>query len=259
MLESSFGKIRKIIQNPNVIPDILDNVDREKPPRIAEKTFETPSDAAPLLDRLCPPESAQMLRSLTANFQQYVSYRARVAAGKKEDGTSHVHDFVIERSDAETSFYFVDPEHYVGKRNLLRASVSNLMSMRLRNDGGDTLPSVAILRFRTDSLASIDRTQLKMEQQLGHGRQLLADDALPKFLANHPEEILFRTIATPERGLVQSRYVDNRHGLELFLDGMPSAPALEGKVTAHQAILDRFIRLLQEGQFVPILQNRERI
>jgi len=249
MLESSFGKIRQIRQSG--IADVKDNIETAAPPRELELTFDGENGAGPVLDRLCPEKLGEALRALTEELPQGITYRARTSAGRSESGTKHVHDFVIEKSESTTSLYFLDPEHYVGKQNLLRPSIANLMSMELSQQTG-TLPKVAILRFRTQLLAASDRTALKMDEQLNIARGLVSNDALPEFLKNTPQEIVFRTVINEDKGIVQSRYVDNEWGLELFLKGASSAPSLEGRVVSQQAILQRFVRLLEEKKFEPI-------
>lgn len=236
------------------IPDILDNFARKNAPPISERTFETPEESAPVLERLCPEKIRAQLRELTTDFEDGVTYRARTSVGHAEDGTKHPHDFVIEKMGGTTSFYFVDPEHFVGQRNMRRPSISNLMTLRLKSDSSD-LPEIAITRFRTKSLADSNITELKMEKQLGHARTLIQSRGVPVFLENNPQEVTFRTVVTPKEALAQSRYV-GESDLETFLRGADSAWALEGKLVSQQAILKSFVQLLQNGEFERVKEKR---
>ncbi|MDP3646340.1 MAG: hypothetical protein Q8R25_04595 [bacterium] len=250
MLESNLKKLQRI--KNSVIPDVLDNFGRKNAPPIAERKFENPEDSLPVLERLCPEKIRIRLRELTKDFDQSVTYRARISVN--HGGAKHPHDFVVEKNNGVTSFHFVDPEHFVGKRTLRRPSISNLMSLRLADDTGE-LPEIAIVRFRTKTIAESDITQLKMERQLNHTRTLIENDGLPALLKNNPEEVTFRTVVTPREALIQSRYI-GEEGLKNFLDGRSPALVLEGKITSQQAVLQSFIRLLETGKFEPVKEKR---
>lgn len=252
-LDSALRKLRRI--RDNVLPDTMDNFGREKAPNAAERIFTSPEEARAVLDRLCPKESLDAIRHLTEHFEVGHTQRARTVVGDAESGTRHPHDFVIEKDEMGTSLYFVDPEHYVGERNMRRPSISNLMALRIPKED-TSLPGVVITRFRTASLAASDRTELKMDNQLVHARELFHTQGVPTFLAATLNEIVFRTMITEERGIVQSRYVGTTFALEMFLDGNKSAYALEGKVTAQNAVLESFVRLLQEGAFEDFAEKK---
>ena len=252
MLEKSLSTLKRIREN--VVPDTLDNIASQNAPPSFERAYEEPEDAAPVLDRLFPKDSRAALRSLTKEMVPGVTYRSRVLAGKNRE-TKHPHDFVIEKSDSATSFYFVDPEHYVGERQVRRPSIGNLVAMKL-HDAPTSLPEVAILRFRTHSLVEDDRKELKMTRQLEHARELLPRNGVPSFLDNTREEITFRTVVNAERGVVQSRYVGDTWGLELFLEGASSASVLEGKVASQQAIVQSFVSQLEKNAFQPVEDKR---
>lgn len=255
MLERAARALRQIPRiRKNVIPDIMDNMPSRKAPPTVEKNFESVSEASPVLERLCPHEARQALRSLTSEFEEGATYRARTTVGSLEDGTKHPHDFVLEKHGGDLCLYFVDPEHFVGERNLRRPSISNLMALRLPVGGSE--PSVAVARFRTQTIAATDIAELKMERQLAHARQLIDNDGLPEPLRSHERDVLFRLLATPQRALLQSRYVGTSFGMELLLEGARSAPVLEGKVDSQRAIIESFLQLLRAGEFKSVTEKR---
>ncbi|TSC80924.1 MAG: hypothetical protein G01um101429_49 [Parcubacteria group bacterium Gr01-1014_29] len=189
---------------------------------------------------------------MTQEFETDESYQTIILVGEKEKGTRHPHLFVAERDTDGIQLFFVDPEHAVGKQNILRPRIGNLMALRIYNDRSD--PELAILRYRTKKIEEKDITVLKLQPQLEAARKLIHNEGVPKFLQGKEEEILFRIVIKQEKGLAQARYT-NKKSLQSFLQGGKGSSLLEGKADSQQAIVNRFIQYMEEGRFGKVEQK----
>ena len=250
---SMFSK--KAVQN--YLPDMLENIPTNNAPSSAVESIESPEEAERLIESFLPSElrSAilEQVRSLPTGEN-----RARIAVGKKEDGTRHPHDYVIDKGSEGVSLYFVDPEHQMGKsksskgslpirKSDLRPKVGNLIALHF-NDS-EHVPAVSILRFRTASIE--DYHVLKMTQQLKEAKTLLEREPgeLPDFLAQSPNEITFHLEIRPDAMFVQSRFATPEQ-LELFLHGEAVTEGLKGKFSSYRQIMEHFLKHLEANRFV---------
>jgi len=226
----------------NVIPDISDNLSSREPLFI-EGVGE---QGKKLLERMIPKEKREQLLVMIRDFEEHSSYQTTTLVGEKKKRTQHPHLFVIERGDNHIQLFFVDPEHNVGKQNTLRPRIGNLMSLKIYE--GNSEPELAILRFRTPEIEDKDITLLKIQPQLEAARALIENEGVPQFLEDFREEILFRIVVRHDKSVLQARYTKEQ-GLKSFLEGGKGSSALEGKVDSQNAIIDRFVRFLEEKKF----------
>lgn len=224
------------------IPDFLDNVQRQFEPEVVEQDSYANEK---MLERLLPQEAREQLLALSENFERGQDYRAVILVGKKENGTLHPHLFVIQRTEKGIELFFVDPEHNVGKHNLLRPKIENLITMKVPQ-GSEAHSELAILRFRTNNIKDV--TLLKLQPQLEAARTLIDNDGVPQILQEYKNDITLRIVIKEGKTITQSRYTSKKE-LESFLAGKQGSFALEGKVQSQQAILKRFVEYLQEDKF----------
>jgi hypothetical protein len=104
---------------------------------------------------------------------------------------------------------------------------------------------VVILRFSTESMAPND---LKLRPQLQAAQQLLPRRGIPTII--DPEHILFRIVQSPTTNIVEARYTSPKEAQD-FLRGGHGSTALQGKVAAEQALIDRCIAFLATNAFIP--------
>lgn len=228
--------------------DVLDNIPSIGVAKTIEKKEDGPSA---LMERLVPPEIQRSLHERTKTIAPGQMLLARVLVNKQDKLSAHPHDFVIEAKNEEIHFYFIDPEHNVGKRHPIRPKVGNIVSYTLPRDKS-TLPSLAIVRYRTGDLDDIQ--PLKLRPQLKEAQGLLAQEGLPTFLKGKEKEVLLRIVATESKTLVQSRY-GTKDELTRFGKGEKGPHPLEARIASQHAILNRFVEYLDEGTFRPFMDS----
>jgi hypothetical protein len=233
-------KVEKFVKN--VVPDLLDNF----PNKLELPTYEySGEEAGFLMERLIPEVQRNKAMELTSEMADG-TYFYRTLVGSREEGTTHPHDFYIEKKAENTRFYFIDPEHNVGANNVFRPKIGNLMAIELSRNGES---HCAILRFRTDG---IPMNVLKLKPQYEASRTLIEDEGTPAFLKGREENILYRIVAQPNKVTTQTRFTNKQEAMS-FASGMPGSLALEGKAAAHAALFNRFLSLLSGGSFEPYM------
>lgn len=191
------------------------------------------------------------------------TYATRDRVGHTTEGTSHLHFFIIDRTEFGATLLFVDSEAYMnqGKREKgqvlregdLRPQVCNLMAVRLTD--GDTQPDIALTRFRTEKMQG--PSALSFEALLSLARGLFTNKGIPPALVDvQNTEVVFRLILEPSGGtplLVQSRDMKNVEEARQFLKGnTEGSPTLRGQIRSAAALLTgEFPAHLKRGDFVP--------
>lgn len=248
----------------NVVPDLLDNIPSKKGPSVAVEGIESPDQARPLTERIVPAELRDALASHVEHLPEGMSL-ARVVVGSVEDGTRHPHDYVIKKTAEDATYYFVDPEHQMGKskkatngpqirKGDLRPKIGNLLALRLKH--GSEVPELSILRFRAGAIQ--DPHVLKMSRQLEEAKKLLDTDALPSFLDGIENDVTFRLQVSLTGMRAESRYATPEE-LEQFLHGLTDNASLKGKLWSHEQIMRHFLKHLEAGRFKPVAEPVENV
>lgn len=228
-----------------LVDDVRDNLPSDYPPLAVEYVG---IEASKLLDRLLPRTAERAVRRLGSNYEDGELYYRFDNVGDKEQGTNHTHFYFMDQTrSGVTRMYFVDPEHLVAKRNMMRPSIVNLVGLEVPDDGVAS-PMVAILRYRVpeydyqDKPVGMDRESLRLviEQVLDNG------GSLPKELQGERErDVLFMMAATGSSSRVQARYSYNSQ-INSFAQGDKGSSALEGKVQVQVHVLNKLIRLFNQ-------------
>jgi hypothetical protein len=245
----------------NYVPDVLDKIPTSQPPARAVVGIESPEEAAPFLKKILPADLQESLMSQAALLPEGTN-RARVAVGKQEEGTRHPHDYIIEKDNGETTFYFIDPEHQMGKtkrakgnlmaiKGELRPKIGNLLALRFSQDG--SAPDISILRFRANNID--DSHIMKMSQQFEEAKKLLGSEEVPEFLSGIERDITFRLEVRAKSMSVQSRYATSEQ-LDGLLHGFIDTQALKGKVWAYAEIFKHFVQHMEAGHFQMISEPK---
>lgn len=228
----------------NIIPDLRDNFPRLsslKNWEIADSETD-PDAAARVKDRFLSEPQYQRLRSTTDQLPAEGLYEHTWLVGDKTKGTYHPHVFLVDRSGAGSDLFFIDPEHNVGRQNLFRPKISNLMAIKLADSYENS--EISIIRFSAEGLTP---DQLKLQQQFQVVRQLGDQDSL-QILEAVPDNVLFHGAIQAHSAKLSARYTNDRKAAD-FLNGGTGSRALRGKIKANEAIVNRFITYLEEGKF----------
>jgi hypothetical protein len=237
----------------NIVPDLRDNFRTEEPPLSLTQKFEDTGEYVHFIDSVFPHDTRKQLWEQLSTFKEG-THRARIKAGNLKQGTAHPHDYIIDKKREEISFYFIDPEHQLGKSKQkgmfpirtgdIRPKVSSLIGIKMTS--GSDMPEISTIRFRTETIE--DTQKLKMEAQLQIARGMLKTGETPEILKGKEEEITFRMVIGEGSVLVESRYV-NQEDLKKFIKGESSAKALEGKKDSFRAVMGQFIKYSKDGSF----------
>lgn len=196
-------------------------------------------------------------------------YLYREVVGFQEKATRHAHDFVLEISNGNIYFYFVDPEHSMGKgkkeglvlrRGDLRPKVNILFATSLTSEG--EIDRVSLLRYRADAISHEMKRLHKNREQLAIARSLIRDGALPDFLEDSEQNITFRLDMRPDDNhegydaVVQVRSVNDTEAVEKMIDrlllgmDLPPQDPLEGYLERYRAIMrTHFLRHIESGEY----------
>jgi hypothetical protein len=176
------------------------------------------------------------------------TYATGDRVGHVSEGTSHLHFFIVDRTENGATLLFVDSEAYInqGKRQKgqllregdLRPQVCNLMAVHMKD--GETQPDIAMTRFRTEKIKN--PADLSFDALLQVTRNLFRNKGIPPALAGlQNEEVVFRLVLAPSADaplLVQTRDTGDMAGLRLFLQGRSlGSPLLRGQVRSAAALL----------------------
>lgn len=268
--------VRKTVDTANrvsrdIIPGLLENIETQNIPPKVERVLES-DKAEQFAASLITKETREKLDALVSAFPDG-TYRSREAAGTPEDGSRHVHDFVIEKSGPSTRLYFIDPEHATGKsvnrgilprRGDLRPQVNVLFSAELLKD--DPVPRIALLRYRAAAIGEDKQHLNKPAAQLETARTMLTNGELPEFLQGKENQISFRLDLRSEGDkhnvIVQARAVRNELDVENMVEkltagkSLPAHDPLEGQATRFRSIMrTHFPNHLRAGTFESIKLN----
>lgn len=229
--------------------DVRDNFARDAAP-----VLERRGKHAELREALIPAEAREALVKAGRELPQGVWHSAVTLAGSSEKKTRHPHLFAVLPLGSAVEAYFVDPEHEVGRRNLLRPKVANIVALSLYEGRPD---EIAILRYRTvrgnDAMQTMHPNIVggvdNLRGQLKIARDLIERDGIPQELIGIEEEITFRLVVRDDRALLQSRYASPQQ-MRAALEGEFSG-TLEVKRVAQQRILERMARLVASGAMRP--------
>jgi hypothetical protein len=176
------------------------------------------------------------------------TYATGDRVGHVSEGTSHLHFFIVDRTEDGATLLFVDSEAYInqGKRQKgqllregdLRPQVCNLMAVHMKD--AETQPDIAMTRFRTEKIKN--PADLSFDALLQVTRNLFRNKGIPPALAElQNEEVVFRLMLSSSTStplLVQTRDTNDVAGLRLFLQGRSlGSPMLRGQVRSAAALL----------------------
>jgi hypothetical protein len=164
--------------------------------------------------------------------------------GEKSQHTAHGHRFVANVNDQRVLLLFLDPEHMVGRRNLLRPAVCNVLAVAVSRDQNEAA-ALAFQRVRTNAISD-ERLSFPSLHSLTEG--LLKNDNQP--LTTEPTDISFRLLLSPQHLHVQSRYVGPR-GITALRIGGVLPRFIQGKADTTQMILRKFLSVQKQGMFMP--------
>lgn len=255
---------------PDYLPAIMETRLTNRMPPYIERTL--PTDRANvLLQSLITPEQQLRLHTLVSELPEG-TFRWREAAGIPEDGSRHVHDFVIVKSDSATQLFYVDPEHGMGKsinkrrfglprRGDLRPQVNVLYGIELTPD--NTVSRVSILRYRAAAIPAEQVRLNKPSEQLVMAQLMLQTGALPEILQGKENEVTFhfdfRPTADGHQTAIRARAARDTDSLEQRLEGLTNGQSLspydpvEGQLRRFRAIVRTYFpRYIQEKRFQPV-------
>lgn len=243
----------------SIIPDLRDNIPTSEAPASATQESGPFTNTLRLSERLFPTDIRQGLIEKTELLADG-RYRARLKAGNKEKGTTHIHDYILDKTGPERRFSFVDAEHLMGgskNPGLLprvadfRPRVVNLLSVTLSDDPSTV--NMTALRFRTEALSE-NRRLFKAENLLSELESMVASNDLPAILAGHENEVVYYLHLQNGMAKVQARYASEPE-LKAYLRGETDSEMLRGRVTTQKAIIKKFLRYLGEDKFKPIKES----
>ncbi|MDA1061085.1 MAG: hypothetical protein O3B47_04820 [bacterium] len=237
-VKSSTALGRGILWARNAFSDVLENVSGVK---IGEAVGFRNLSGEPL-EKFLPADMKAEILELTKDYTEGVFYRAKVAAGKKENFTKHGHYFYFRKIQGGVQLYFVDPEFSVGRKNALRPPVCNLMATEL--NANHVFEKVSILRFAAvgdKSLSVKELTDSCLKMLNGHEPKIFDGDDFDK------------TFRLDLRG--GSQEIESRHAsdaeLRQFLRTGKGNLHIDGKAWAQRGVLSSFVRHLRDGKFKP--------
>lgn len=247
------SKTKKVLEN--IIPDIRDNFEANNIPKHAEKELLSLEERAALEKKLFTFKGIDILDKASEKMLKLEAgkYICRTVVGAVNQGTRHPHDFIIESNEKNVTYYFIDPEHNMGKQKRksilprpgdIRPHVSTLVSLCIPKNGDEA--EVSMLRFRTGFIE--DKSLLKMSTQSDIARQIANTGSLPEMLQENKKEITFYLKLDKNKAEIVSRYVSEEDLLKA-LDGEKSSRPIEGKITSFQHIINRGLTLLEGGAF----------
>lgn len=228
----------------NIIPDLRDNfpaLSNLKQWELSDSEAD-PSAVSRVKERFISREQHQQFLSALADIKPGQFYEYTWLVGRKPDGTSHPHVFLAENTGDKFNLFFIDPEHNVGKQNMFRPKISNLIAMRIAADYESS--EINIMRFNTEGLTP---DQLKLRQQFAAAKELLDEKHQPAMLENLQNNILFQASIGAHSAILRAKYGNSGKTSEFF-GGGAGPRALRGKVRANYAIISRFISYLEEGK-----------
>ena len=176
-------------------------------------------------------------------FAEYGEMHHHEVPGRKEDSTKHGHRFIVNVDDASVRLLFLDPEHMVGRRNLLRPAVCNLLALTVLKESRE-IDSFAFQRVRT---AAVPDEQLDFVSLQRFTSDMIENDNLS--LTEQSADIVFRVSVDSEHVQVQSRYVGPK-GIEAPLCGDMLPRFIQGKADTMQLIFKKFLSIQAENGFI---------
>jgi len=249
------GFIKKAV-DPKYVREVAENLEGLRAPIHTEHLL----DADKILEALIPESVRKTLIEGSADFLHGEMYEHLEIVGRPEDGRVHPHEFLIRRvSDDALEIFFVDPEHTIGRDNLLVPAVNNLMTARIYADGRD--PEVAVLRHKTERLVAehpLHGGLEKINYQTQAAQKLLDRDGIPEYLESFQDQILFRLVVKreqkndrrPKLGIVQSIFSTPQDLQRFFDNNLKPNDAIDHKMQVERIIFERFARYMREGRFV---------
>ncbi len=231
----------------NVIPDLRDNFPRLSKIRSWEITNKEADSTSidQIREKFLSRSRYQELKAAAESaLESGQLYEHTWIVGSREKGTNHPHTFLGEKSEYGANLFFIDPEHNVGKQNVFRPKISNLVSIDLGDNYHNS--RFAVIRFNIEGLTP---DQLKLQQQFVAAKELLDKDG-PTMLKGSQENILFQAIVENGKVVLRARYTNEKKA-QNFLHGGEGSRALRGKIKANAIIVDRLISFLQAGKFEP--------
>lgn len=264
--EQSLGRLRR-----DYIPALRERFEARKDPLDVERTLSVP-EAEKFAQSLISSEVQKLIADFTADLAEG-NYRTREVAGEPGDGTRHVHDFVIEKSAADTQLFYVDPEHSMGKNknsNILgiprigdlRPRVNVLYAVRVLP--GDLIPEIELLRYRAAAIPPESPELNKPGAQLEMAELLLESGELPSVVKKQEKQITFRLSLRKNnereyKSLIQARETSGTEHIKNIIEhlikgeAVSSRDPIEGQLRRFKAIMrTHFPRLLKENRFVSL-------
>jgi hypothetical protein len=223
----------------NCIPDILDNTPSLKKLKEYNSTYE---DSRAALDRIVPYETRDQFIDAVSTWQVGETHGSLVKIGKQDTNSNHPHLFELTKLEDGVEFVFVDPEKLVGRKNMLRPQISNLLQMKITN-GDEKKVELAVVRFKCSDLAGTD---IELAAQHQETKDLIENNGIPQVIANNTKAIVFR-LCLGREPLIQARYTTNIQAKNFF-QGKQSSPMVEGKIhSMHALFQDCLIHLTDDS------------
>lgn len=228
-----------------VLDDIRDNKAWVKPPYAT--VYQGPG-AEKLLEQLLPEDTASAFRRLGQHYEDGHMYRRIIHVGNREDGTFHPHFYFMDRTRAGvTRVYFVDPEHKVASKNLLRPSIANLVGIEVP-DNEIEAPSVTIMRCLIPEYDYENKPDGLRPEELRKVIEQALDrngDLPDRFAGGSERRVLFMIAANSQATRVQARYSTKKQ-IESFARGGRGSRALDGKLWVQGYVVDKLIKLFNQ-------------
>ncbi|MES2014523.1 MAG: hypothetical protein V4437_01775 [Patescibacteria group bacterium] len=245
------------------IPDLRDNLEAKKAPAMAVQEAGPFANTYKLMERFAPRALQEELLQATAALPNG-RHRARLKAGAAEDGTKHVHDYIVDKDETGVAFYFVDPEHMMGankkrskiklpRKSDFKPKITNLLGIRINTDPAVSSDFFA-LRFRTDAFEN--HQLFKSDHMLEVAEQVLKTGEIPEMLKGHENEIIWRLSVQSDKAVAQGRYADTKD-LTRFLRGETPTAMLRGRIKTQRVLVNRFLRHTQNSTFTPIEESKK--
>lgn len=263
--EQGFDRLRR-----DYIPALKEKFETKKIPPVTEQTLSV-SEAEDFMESLISSENQQLAASLIFELADG-AYRAREIAGHPEDGTRHVHDFIIEKTSENIQLFYIDPEHSIGKNKSsnilgiprlgdLRPRVNVLHALRMLP--GNLVPEIELLRYRAAAIPRESIELNKPQAQFEMAKLMLQTGELPAVLRGQEKQITFRLSLRRNddeyKSLMQAREASNVEHLKNVIERLvakeevSSHDPIEGQLRRFRAIMrTHFPRLLKENKFVSL-------
>lgn len=252
----------------NYLPGIRERLPADKVPPFADLNLSL-SEVQQFCESLITPKTRAALDTHISQLP-YGIHRVREIAGTPEDGTRHTHDFVIVKSKGYVELFFIDPEHAMGqsinrkhlpgikisipRRGDLRPQVNIIYGTRLYD--GDSIPDLAILRYRASAIPENQKSMHKPSTQLEMAHDMLTNGNLPQIMNGKEDEVTFsillqRALEQQYRVRMQARSAGSVHELEEFMrKGKDPSEGVIGQLERYRSIMrTHFPRLLATHSF----------